>query len=106
MEKGKILGFSGSWGSGIATLTVKNLKTGKVENIPTDNAPTVRALESAYGNIISAGRTANINKIKGKVIFYDYTDWGSLAGFVPEEEAPAEVVEAWEKSKKKLRKVV
>lgn len=106
MEKGKILGFRGTWGSGIATLTVKNLKTGEIENIPTDNAPTVRALESAYGNIISAGHTADISRIKGKIIYYDYTGWGTLAGFVPEEEATLEVVESWERSKKKLRKVV
>jgi len=106
MRKGKIMDFQGSWGSGIAILKIKREDTGMIEDVPCDNAPTVRALESAFGNIISAGHRADIKNAKGKTIYYDITDWGTLAGFVPEGEATPEVVEAYEREMKKLKKVV
>jgi len=103
VKKGKIIDFEGTWGSGLATLIVED-EEGKIHEIPCDNAPTVRALESAFGNIISAGRTANIKNAKGKWIFYELTDWGTLAGFVPEELAPDELIEAYEKEKEEREK--
>jgi hypothetical protein len=105
IKKGQIMGFEGSWGSGIATLTLKG-EDGRIVNIPCDNGPTVRSLESAYGNIIGESHTASIKNIKGKWIYYDTEEWGTLAGFTPEEEATPEVIEAYEKSKKKLREMV
>jgi len=108
--KGQIKDFRGTWGSGIATLTVK-MDTGETRNIPCDNAPTVRALESAFGNIISAGHKADIKNAKNKWIFFGLTDWGTLAGFVPVEQASPELLEDFArqkktKSRKRLSKVV
>lgn len=109
VKKGQIKDFSGTWGSGIAILKVK-LDTGKIMNIPSDNAPTVRALESAFGNIISAGHKADIKNAKNKWIFFELTDWGTLKGFVPEGEASPELLEDYKRqtrlAKKKLKKEV
>jgi len=110
VQRGTIQGFQGSWGSGIAILIIKK-ENGEIDNVPCDNAPTVRALESAFGNVIGAGHTMSTENIKGKEIFYDYTDWGTLAGFVPVDEAPPELFEEYEKQKKersqkKLKRVV
>lgn len=110
VQKGTIQGFEGSLGSGLAILVIKK-ENGKIDRVSCDNAPTVRALESAYGNVIGAGHTASTKNIKGKEIFYDYTGWGSLAGFVPVEGAPPELLEEYRKQKKErsgkqLKKVV
>ena len=70
IKRGEIIGFQGSWMSGLGTLIVKNLDTGMVENISCENAPTGRAFENAFGDIIQAGHTADFSKIKGKQIFY------------------------------------
>lgn len=110
MQKGQIMDFQGSWGSGIATLVIKK-EDGTIDMVTCDNGPTVRALESAFGNIISAGHTADIKNAKGQWIFYDYTDWGTLAGFVPVSQANEEVLEDYERQKaerdkKKMKKVI
>ena len=100
VKKGKIVDFIGSWGSGLATLVVED-DDGKLHNIPCENAPTVRALESDYGNVIGEGHTALVSNIKGKEIFYEMGDMGLVLGwFVPIEEAPPEVWEEYEKQKK------
>ncbi len=79
MNKGIILGFRGSWSSGIATLLIKDSK-GKIKEIPCENTATVRALDACYGNVISAGRTANQIPFIGKIIFYEYDDLSLLLG--------------------------
>ena len=65
IEKGTILGFSGSWGSGIGYLEIKR-SDGIIDNVPCDNAPTDRALDAAYGDVITAEHTVNQEAIKGK----------------------------------------
>lgn len=99
IRKGEIIGFQGSWMSGLGTLIVKNLDTGRVENISCENAPTVRAFENAFGDIIQAGHTADFSKIKGKRIFYSVGDFGIFEGFTPVEQASSELVEAYKKQK-------
>jgi hypothetical protein len=111
IKKGKIMGFQGSWGSGIGTVLIKNSDTGRVESLTCENAPTVRAFEAAYGDIIQAGHTADFSKIKGKEIYYGPGDWVDFGWFMPVEEAPAELEEDYEKqkmslAKKKLKKVL
>jgi len=87
MRRGIIRKFQGSWGSGIGYLLIEDSKTHKVESIPCDNAPTVRALERAFGNIITEGHTANGAGYKGKEIYWEYDNFGLvLAGFTPVKE--------------------
>lgn len=79
--KGTILGFYGSWGSGIATLSIKT-ETGEHKNIPCENAPTVRALDAMFGNVIDSGHTLNIDAIKDKKIEYKMDDMGLMLGWI------------------------
>jgi len=83
MKKGTIVGFKGSWSSGIAQLLIRNTK-GKVIAIPCENTATVRALDACYGGVIQSGRTANQSSFIGKRIFYEYDNMGlMLGGFAP-----------------------
>jgi hypothetical protein len=83
MNKGTIIGFKGSWSSGIAMLVVKDEKN-EVKEIPCENTATVRALDACYGGVIQSGRTASQKTIVGKKIFYEYGDMGLILGrFVP-----------------------
>jgi len=83
MNKGIILGFRGSWSSGIASLILKD-ESGKTIEIPCENTATVRALDACYGGVIKSGRTVNEKSFIGKKIFYEYDDLGlMLGGFVP-----------------------
>ena len=70
IHKGKIMGFRGSWGSGIGFVLIKDSKTGRVQNLSCENAPTVRAFEAAYGDIIGPGQTADFSKITGREIYW------------------------------------
>ena len=84
--KGTILGFSGSWGSGIATLSVKT-ESGEHVNIPCDNGPTVRALAAMFNDVIAPGHSVNVYAIKGKKIKYEMDDMGLVLGWIaPDEE--------------------
>jgi hypothetical protein len=105
IRKGTIMGFSGSWGSGLGYLTIKTDK-GSVINVAVENAPTVRSLEDAFGNVIAEGHTVNEKAIKGKEIFYSVADWGVMEGFTPAEEATPELIAEYEKSKKKIDEVI
>jgi len=81
LEQGTILGFSGSWGSGMGFLKVK-MKNGQVRSIPCDNAQTVRSLEDAFGDTIGEGHTVKKKGgYVGKKISFEMTDWGTMAGF-------------------------
>jgi len=82
VKKGRIVGFRGSWGSGIAQLLIETENGPK--SIPCDNAPTVRALDAAFGGVIDKGHTANTESIKGRPIAYVMDDMDLvLGGFVP-----------------------
>lgn len=51
IEKGMIREFHGSWMSGLGTLVIED-ELGCIHHVPCDNAPTVRALEGAFGDVI------------------------------------------------------
>lgn len=98
--KGQIEGFYGSWGSGMALLKVKDLDTKTIKQIPCENGSTVRALESAFGGVITNGHSVDNRALKGQVIYYTWDDMGlMLAGFMPEKEASDELVAAYEDGK-------
>lgn len=81
LQKGTILDFSGSWGSGMGFLKVK-LQNGTIKSIPCDNAETVRSLEAAFGDTISEGHTVKKKgAYVGKKISFAMTDWGTMEGF-------------------------
>lgn len=54
---GTIKRFIGSWESGLGYLIIET-KNGDQKQVPCENGPTVRALEDAFGNVITAGHTA------------------------------------------------
>ena len=84
MNKGIIKGFSGSWGSGLGFLLIEDCKTKQTEQIPCENASTVRALESCFGDTITDGHTANGSGFKNKKIYWDWDEIGLvLGGFTP-----------------------
>ena len=97
IRKGTIVGFRGSWGSGLGTLVLKDEK-GVETGVACENGATVRALESAFGNVI--GGSHNVESKGGHVgqeIYYYMDEFGlCLGGFVPADEATPELVEAYE----------
>jgi hypothetical protein len=76
--EGEITGFSGNWLSGIAILFINE------KPVHCENAPTVRALESCFGNIIQAGHCASVENVIGEGIVFCFDEMGLLlAGFMP-----------------------
>lgn len=83
MPVGTIIGFQGNWGSGLATLWVKC--RGRPLPVLCDNAPTVRALDGCFGDVIDEDHTVNQDAISGKRIRFE-TNWmGLLESFEPVE---------------------
>ena len=81
IHRGIIEEFQGSWFSGLGALII----SGKV--IHCENAPTVRALEGCFGNVIASGHTVNQRGIKGKDIIYSLDGMGLiLEAFTPTRE--------------------
>lgn len=78
---GTITGFSGSWGSGIATLFVNE------RPVPCENSPTVRALAEAFPDVIGEGHRVNVQSLVGKRILFSTGEFGLLEGFTPEDDA-------------------
>ena len=101
IHKGKILGFQGSWYSGIAHLIIWSDK-GERELIPCENAPTVRALEAAFGNVIGNAHDVKGNGSHiGKEIFWTYDEMGLiLGGFIPVKEATEEIKRSYKKMRR------
>jgi len=110
IRKGKIVGFQGSWGSGLGSLVVKDSRTGSIDHVSCENAPTVRALDGAFGNVITEGHMVNNEAIKGKEIYYSVGSYGVLEGFTPVGEASPELEQMYKRqfrtAKKKLKKVM
>jgi len=77
--KGTLIGFGGSWGSGIGHLLFSDQPA-----VMCENAATVRALENAYGDVIDAGHKATIKS--PREIVYSVDDFGLLLGFTPADE--------------------
>ncbi|MBA7600746.1 hypothetical protein ES703_07805 [subsurface metagenome] len=96
IRKGKLIQFHGSWGSGLGTLEIEDSATGVRERVPCDNSTTVRALEDAFGDVITDGHTANGNGYKGKEVYWSCDEFGLvLEGFTPVEEAEPELVDCY-----------
>jgi hypothetical protein len=77
MERGTLGGFSGSFGSGLGFLIIDG------RPVPCENGPTVRALESAFGDVITEGHQADGRTLEGKEIFFETDFSGVLNGFTP-----------------------
>lgn len=81
-RQGVIMGFMGSGGSGIGVLLIEDSETGQMEMVPCENGPTVRALESVFGDVIGAGHTVRANGgYVGQQIEWDYDDLGQVLGW-------------------------
>jgi hypothetical protein len=87
METGIIKGFSGNWNSGIGHLIIEDMESGHKSAVPCENGPTVRALQSAFGDVI--GDAHDIKNGGGHInqkIEWDYDDMGLMLGwFAPVE---------------------
>ena len=87
IRKGTLIQFGGSWGSGLGILEIEDSETGECEHVPCDNGATVRALEAAFGNVITNGHTANGGGYKGREVYWSYDELGLvLEGFTPVED--------------------
>lgn len=83
LEEGTIIGFAGSWGSGLGVLMFSDHAP-----VHCDNAQTVRALDSCFGGFISPNHAVNPEAIHGKRISFSTDALGLLEGFSPVEETP------------------
>ncbi len=79
--KGTLKGFSGNWQSGLATLHFYGRPS-----IHCENAPTARALDACFGDVIAHGHTVDSSAIDGKEVIYSVDDMGILYGFTPVED--------------------
>jgi len=77
MRHGVIVGFSGSWGSGLGFLIIDG------QPVPCENAATVRALEACFGRVIAPGHLVYQESIVGQEIQYQIGPWGVLEAFSP-----------------------
>ena len=92
IRKGRLIQFHGSWGSGLGTLEIEDSETGACEHVHCDNGATIRALEAAFGNVITPVHTANGNGYKGREVYWSYDEFGFvLGGFTPVELASEEL---------------
>ena len=98
IKKGKLIQFGGSWGSGLGLLEIEDSETGVCEHVPCDNGATVRALEAAFGDVITEGHTANGNGYKGREVYWSLDEFELvLEGFTPVEDASPELVNCYQK---------
>ena len=95
VHKGTIVRMYGTWGSGLGMLEIDDEQRGRIA-VPCDNAPTVRALDGAFGNVIGEAHTFINEAIEGRVIYYSVDEIGVLEAFTPVGEAPPELVEMYE----------
>ena len=95
LKRGTIIEFQGSYMSGLAMLVVKD-ENDMVKYVSCENTSMVKALESAFGNVIS-----NSHNVKsdgghvGKDIFYHVDDFGVIEWFIPVEDAPKEIIQMY-----------
>jgi len=80
--RGRIEGIHGSWGSGLATVLIRD-EDGRLETLYADNGPLVRALEAMFGEIIEPGHTVNVEAVIGREIEYGTDELGMLAWIGP-----------------------
>jgi hypothetical protein len=81
-----ILAFRGNWLSGLAVLQVL-LANGNTRFIHCENAPTVRALDACFGNIIGPNHTARIPaEVRKREVVLSVDGMGILLAFTPLED--------------------
>lgn len=85
VETGTIIGLYGSWESGLAVLKIIR-DDGIQDDVFCDNAPTVRAFDAAFDDVIGESHTINSRALRGKRISYSKNWLGILEGFTPLEE--------------------
>jgi hypothetical protein len=79
MRLATILGFQGTWGSGLGSL-VLSTPEGEIK-VPCDNGATVRALEAAFGDVIGdAHDVRGSGGHVGKQIIYSMDEMGLVLG--------------------------
>ena len=92
IRKGRLIQFQGSWQSGLGSLEIEDSETGAHELVPCDNGATVRALEDAFGDVITEGHTANGDGYKGQEVYWSLDEFGLvLGGFTPVADAPPDL---------------
>lgn len=97
VRKGTIDKFVRNWGSGIGLLYVTDSQTGVTSALTCENAPTARALRSAFGDDVIEGHSLVNSAIHGKEIFWVEGEYVSLGGFAPVEGADPELVDEYER---------
>jgi len=106
IRKGRIQGFYGSWGSGLATLEIQDDETGQIEEIPCDNTATVRVLDAAFGGVIADGYAIDLQAIKGKCVYWGWDDFGLCLGWIlPADQADAEFREAYRRQRRGKKEI-
>ena len=96
IRKGKLIQFGGSWGSGLGILEIEDSETGVRERVPCDNGATVRALEAAFGDVITPAHTASGDGYKGREVYWSLDEFGLvLEAFTPVEDASPELVNCY-----------
>ena len=99
IRKGRLIQFRGSWGSGLGTLEIEDSETSERDHVPCDNGATIRALEAAFGNVITPAHTANGDGYKGQEVYWSYDEFGLvLGGFTPVEDASPELVNCYQEN--------
>jgi len=98
VRRGTIKRFGGSWGSGLGFLEIEDSEGAGVEQVPCENAATVRALEGAFGDVIAEGHCVNPEGGHvGQEIYWSYDETGLvLASFTPVDEASEELLDVFE----------
>ena len=95
LQKGKIVTFDGTLGSGISSLVLMD-DSGNLCRVQCDVSATARALVSCFPEIKMIGNRINEQALIGQEIFWraDITNT-SLLGFVPIADASGEVWEQY-----------
>jgi len=102
VRRGRLMAFRGNWMSGIGFLVIMDDDRGMIE-VPCENAPTVRALEGAFGNVIGDGHMVKARPgFIGRRVYYSMDDMGLvLEGFTPASEASKLLVKVFRMQRRK-----
>lgn len=79
-RRGILGNFVGSWSSGFGFLEIDG------RPIPCENAPTVRALDACFGEVIQPGHIVSSESFEGREIVYSVDELGVLLAFTPIED--------------------
>ncbi len=98
VHKGTILAFYGHGLSGLAHLQIVDSDSGVSNMIPCENAPTVRALEGAFGDVIAPNHTVDPSgNHVNQEIYWSFDEMGLvMESFTPVDEATPELIKIYE----------